>query len=72
MAASLAVDLSKHDKPSTAATTLLAQVTDGDCCCNAMPCMSPCNNQCDEDEEHEKDGHIEEEVDIIDVAVPDT
>jgi len=34
--------------------------------------MSPCNNQCDEDEEHEKDGHIEEEVDIIDVAVPDT
>ena len=35
--------------------------------------MNPCGSGCDgEESEEEKDGHIEEEVDIIDTALPDT
>ena len=34
--------------------------------------MNPCGSGCDEEEEEEKDGHIEEEVDIIDTALPET
>ena len=37
-----------------------------------MGCMNPCGSGCDEEEEEEKDGHIEEEVDIIDTALPET
>merc|ERR1712155_337651 len=72
MAASKAIDLSELAKEPT---TLLAQVdaADGDCCCPMMMgCMNPCGSGCDEEEEEEKDGHIEEEVDIIDTALPET
>ena len=77
MAASQAVELTNHldEKPSA---TLLAQVdaADGDCCCQAMmPCMSSCSGGCseaEEEEEAEKDGHIDEEIDVVDVAIPET
>ena len=53
-AASQALDLQQAAGNNKRPTLLNAQVgaeTDDDCCCQAMPCMSPCDNMCDEEEQ---------------------
>ena len=69
LAATQAIDLSKKGESNP--ITLLAQTSASDgCCCQAMPCMPTCQNECD-DKEEERDGHMDAEFDVTNTAIPE-